>query len=142
MALQTGYIEVNVTTAAGSSPVEGAEVSIYSSDGVEETVYRFTTDRSGRIPVSALPAPDRNNSLSPSAEGPRYSRFRVTVSAEGYYTLSSPEIQVFSNIVTRQPIVLIPYTSSTVAGKENMIPECVGGYGLCVGRSDKGVYDG
>lgn len=143
MNTQTGYITVSVTTEAGARPVAGAFVTVNASDGgAESTVYRFTTDESGQIPVSALGAPDKENSLSPEPDGPSYSGFRVTVSAKGYYTVTSPLIPVFSGILSSQQIVLVPLTASSASGTADVTPSCCHTMGYSLEKSDKGVYNG
>lgn len=138
MAEQTGFIAVSVTTAAGSFPVPGAEVMISSLTGGKDTViYRYITDESGQAPLSELMAADLNNSLSSTSPGPDYSLYNVTVSSDGYYPLVSLNIPVFSGIVSRQPMVLIPFTASSDAKTNEYVPDCPPYKGGCGQVSEK-----
>lgn len=140
LAEQTGFIAVNVTTATGSYPVAGADVIISRITGEGDTVlYRYVTDESGQTPLTSLPAPELSNSLSVASSGPDYTLYNVTVTSNGFYPLVSLNIPVFTGIVSRQPMVLIPLTVSSEIGTDEYVPECQNYNGGCGPVSDKGV---
>jgi hypothetical protein len=139
MAEQTGFITVNVTTAAGSAPVPGAEVMISQITGGGDTViYRYITDESGQTPLSELQTAELSNSLSSASAGPDYTLYNVTVTSAGYYPLVSLNIPVFTGITSRQPMVLIPLTASSDAGTNEYVPDCAPYKGGCGQVSEKG----
>lgn len=142
MAQPTGFIAVNVTTATGSFPVIGAEVMIsrLTADG-DTVLFRYLTDESGQIPLSSLPAEELSNSLSSTSAGPDYSLYNVTVTSEGYYPLVSLNVPVFSGIVSRQPMVLIPLTASSDVKINEYVPDCAPYRGGCGQVSEKEAAD-
>ena len=143
MEEQTGYLTVEVNTENGSSPLKGAEVLIsVKVNNIDTVLYRFLTDESGQIPQTALSAPDRNNSLSSDSSGPDFSAYTVTVSLKGFYTLVSPDVPVFSGILSRQPMTLVPITASCRIGADGNSPGCQPFTGGSPGNSGKGVYNG
>ena len=142
LAEQTGYLSVSVTTFDTSSPLRGAEVMISAvSDGVDTVLYRLVTDASGQTGATALPAPDVSSSLEPGSEGADSYVYRVTVVLDGYYTLVSPGVPVFSGVTSDQAMVMIPLTASCSVGSERRTPSCV--YTAdAPAVSGKGVYRG
>ena len=134
MAKQTGFITVSVTTATGSYPVPDAEVMISALTAAGDTViYRYITDESGQTPLSELSAPLLDNSLDENSAGPDFSLYNVTVSSDGYYPLVSLDVPVFPGIVSRQQMILVPFTASSDGGAGEYVPDCPpysGGCGL------------
>ena len=139
LANQTGFLLVFVTTGNGFFPVPGAEVIISRlENGIDTVVARYVTDESGQAPVSELATPDKSSSLSSSSPGPDNAFYNVTVSGEGYYTLVSLDTPVFQGILSRQPMVLTPYTASDLSGENDYRPACPPYEGGCGSVSEKG----
>ena len=138
MAEQTGSIIVSVVTATGSYPLENAEVMISRlTDKGDTVIYRYVTDESGQTPLSVLSAPALENSLSSDSKGPDYSLYNVTVRSDGYYPLSSLDVPVFPGIISRQQMILLPYTQSSVNGTNEFTPECPPYQGGCGGNREE-----
>lgn len=95
---------VNTRTALGALPVGGAQVRVQGA-GTDVTVY---TDASGVSERIRLPAPEKGASLSPDTGVLPYATYDVTVSAPGYYTITSRSVPVFDGIVSVQNVNLIP----------------------------------
>ena len=117
-----GYFKVNVTTADGALPVQGARVTVSS---VEENGDRkvwgvMLTDRAGTTRELELPAPSLRESFDADSGSPSraYSYYQVEVDAEGYYPASYVNVALFPGIVTIQNARLIPYPS----GYEPSVP--------------------
>ena len=123
--------------------MSGAEVIISeNTKNGDRVLYRYVTDENGQTPPSPLDAPDRANSLSSDSPGPDFSLYTVTVVSEGFYSLVSLDVPVFSGIVSRQDMVLIPLTASSAAGTDEFTPDCppyCGGFGAVC---DKAVKNG
>ncbi len=107
-----GYLVVHVTTARGSIPVEGAAVSIRANEDAEtapraDILYATVTNRDGNTERIALPAPPRQNSMSPS-EVPPFSTYHLEVRREGYGMQSFVALPIFAGITAIQPVDLIP----------------------------------
>lgn len=110
-----GRLIFRVTTAKGAIPLPGARVTLW--DRLPEpdtnrgnTRAVLTTDRDGKTPVTALPAPAKSLSMAPSANGapPPFACYDAEVFVEGYYTMSYVCIPVFDGITSIQPADLIP----------------------------------
>ncbi|MBR4255756.1 MAG: hypothetical protein IKQ18_01230 [Clostridia bacterium] len=139
MAEQSGFILVSAVTATGSYPLEGAEVMISElTDKGDTVIYRYITDESGQTPLSELGAPDVENSLSPDSGKRGFSLYNVTVRSDGFYPLSSLDVPVFPGIVSRQQMILSPYTQSGVNGTDEFTPDCKPYPGGCGDISKEG----
>ena len=104
-----GYLQFDVFTAGGAYPVPGAVVIVKKMlPGGVGLVRLLFTDRSGRTPTIALPAPSASLSQNPMNTARPFSEYSVTVRAKGYYTLSDINIPIFAGVKTVQPIDLIP----------------------------------
>ncbi|MBP0957318.1 MAG: hypothetical protein J5997_08120 [Oscillospiraceae bacterium] len=104
-----GYLQFDVFTAGGAYPVPGAVVAVKKVlPGGVGLVRLMFTDRSGRTPTIALPAPSASLSQNPMNTARPFSEYNVTVRAKGYYTLSDINIPIFVGVKTVQPIDLIP----------------------------------
>ena len=110
-----GYFKVNVSTADGALPIQGARVTVSSIDEEGNQVVRdvMQTDRAGVTPTIELPAPSLKESYDPDAEtGQRaYFYYQVEVDADGYYPERFVNVALFPGVVTIQNAALIPYPS-------------------------------
>jgi len=106
-----GSLVVNVTTADGILPIEGASVRISLPGAQGVTVYReTTTDRSGRTEKLSVPTPPKAASLTPGETGDAkpYQTVIVDVSKEGFYSNQYQDTYIFPDILTIQNVHLIP----------------------------------
>ena len=101
-----GFITVNVRTAGGALPVEGALVTISSSD--TGTVVAVTvTDNAGLSEIIGLSTPPKENSLV--VEGGDVSRFyTVDTDKDGFYHVVNANIPVFDGVTAIQQVLLVP----------------------------------
>ncbi len=101
-----GYITVNVRTAGGALPVEGALVTISSSD--TGTVVAVTlTDNAGLAEIIELPTPPKDNSLTPNS-GEVSSFYTVDTDKEGFYHVVNANIPIFDGVTSIQSVILVP----------------------------------
>jgi len=104
-----GFLQFDIFTAGGAYPVPGALVVVKKKlTGGTGLVRLLFSDRSGRTPTIALPAPSASLSQDPMSTTRPFSEYTVTVRARGYYTLSDINIPIFAGVKTVQPIDLIP----------------------------------
>ncbi len=116
-----GQLEVDVVTAKGFRPVEGATVKI-SYAGVEGApVEEFTTDSIGRTTKIQLPAPPLEYSLEPNQTEQPYANYTVTISAPGFKTVEVNGTEVLPDVTCVQPIELVP-TEDMMEGNLYVIP--------------------
>ena len=101
-----GYITVNVKTAGGALPVEGALVTISKSD--TGTVVAVTlSDKAGLSEIIELPTPPKENSLTPNS-GEVSSFYTVDTDKEGFYHVVNANIPIFDGVTSIQPVLLVP----------------------------------
>lgn len=107
----TGYIVVNVFTARGALPIEGALVTIIGDDKEGRGVYATVrTNKNGNTPKIPLPAPCVEKSLKPDNLKP-YATYIIEIDQDGYYSQSKISVSVFCGITSIQPAELSPIES-------------------------------
>lgn len=107
---EQGYLIVNVTTALGAIPIEGAAVTVTSPDG-GDIILSVQTDSSGKTPKMALDAPARVLSEQPGNVKP-FATYTITSEKEGYYTVTNLGVPIFSGITSIQPVAMMPLSES------------------------------
>ena len=111
----TGYLTVQVTTAGGAIPLEGARINIRSYPEEESSVpssrgdviASLTSGRDGNTVRIPLSAPPRKLAQRPG-NGPPYALYQAEISREGYYDQAYIGIPIFDGITSVQPAILIP----------------------------------
>ena len=105
--MPTGSIFVYVSVAGQAAPLPGARVQLFSEADV--TLQSLTADENGLAAFDALPAPDRQYSLSESNTQVRpYSVYGLAVSADGWQTHRLAGVQVFDGQQTVARVELLP----------------------------------
>lgn len=110
-----GFLIVNVNTANGALPIEGARVTVYGANPNENgepfldnnIVYTLKTNRNGKTEKVALETKSKELSLSPNNPFP-YESYNITVTADGFYDASYLNVPVFQGITSLQGVSLIP----------------------------------
>ena len=106
-----GYLIVQVSTAGGAIPLQGVIVTVRDYDpengsDVGNVISSMVTDRSGKTPVLALPAPSRALSQAPGSAVLPYALYSVDVKTDRYYENFYANVPIFDGIVAVQPAVL------------------------------------
>lgn len=105
---ETGYLQVQVFTAREATPLVNAHVHIYeATDAGDSLVTSAFSDISGFSPVFSLPGVSNALSLQPGFPHP-YVSYAVQVDHPGYYRVRTENVPVFSGVVSRQPIFMVP----------------------------------
>lgn len=103
-----GYLTVNVFTAGGALPIEGAMITIKKEDGENSDVVAVLyTDRSGVSGKIRLPAPPSSNAETPGGGIP-YAFYNIDTDKTGYYSTYNVFVPIYSNVTAVQPVELIP----------------------------------
>ncbi len=121
---EEGYLVVQVFTARSSIPLQGAEVTITTtqSDGGEHLMISAETNESGRTQIFALPTPPISESEHPG--GPRpYSVYNVRVAYPGFYITELRDVPVFPDRTSVQPINMIPFVEGSDPTRVMTCPE-------------------
>jgi hypothetical protein len=101
----TGFMTVTVRTAGGALPVENVSVAVSRDGG--EVIAVLITDNAGRSSVIELPAPPRENSLTPNG-GQVSSFYTVDAYRDGFYEVIVSSIPIFDGVTSIQQILLVP----------------------------------
>ena len=106
-----GYLIVQVSTAGGAIPLPGVIVTVRDYDpenggDVGNVISSMVTDRSGKTPILALPAPARALSQSPGSAVLPYALYSIDVKTDRYYENYYANVPIFDGIVAVQPAVL------------------------------------
>lgn len=110
--IDTGFLEVDVTSSIDYTPVENATVSIAYTGDPESTIEQLKTNSSGQTEQISLAAPPLEYSMAPSDNQP-FAEYTITVSAPGFENLSVSGSDIMSGELSIQPIRLIPATPVT-----------------------------
>lgn len=104
----SGLLQVFVTSAENSHPINDALVSISSMDGDHtDIVEELNTNSSGQTQQVSLPAPPLDYSLQPNEPRP-YAVYRLTITAPGYEPLTIEGSEILPAITALQDARLIP----------------------------------
>ena len=107
-----GFLEVDVKTAHGALPIEGAYVNVYDyaprdDGGKGALLFSVVTGADGKAPRLALGAKSKALSMTPGNENP-FTVYTVNVEREGYYSNQYVNVPIFQGITSLQPVDLIP----------------------------------
>lgn len=119
-----GYLQVRANTATGALPMAGASVVIYQRDangGAGNALYNVITDQSGLTPKLSLPAPPASLSNQPGGALP-YSEYQVRVQKPGFYPVRFEGVPIFENVLTEQPISLLPVPDGVLNPAPQVFP--------------------
>ncbi len=115
----TGYLQVEVTTGDGATPVPKAAVIVTQKiNGQSYLVTMKLTDRSGTTDVIPLPAPLASFSEAPEPTERPFSEYNVTVYKKGFYTVPEVTVPIFDTIKSIQPVALIPLAENELQGTQ------------------------
>ena len=105
---QNGYLATRIYTSRGSIPIEGATVTVLSSQGDRSNIIgKRTTDRNGQIPLITISAPDEVLSLTPGNANV-YTIVDVRVDEPSFYTVFIQNVQIFAGQTTVVDTPMIP----------------------------------
>ena len=122
---EVGYLIVNVRTARGAIPIEGAKVTVSrpNPDTQESQIISVMyTNQGGATEKLALPAPPKNLSGVPGNQNV-YSVYNIESVKEGYFTVTNIFVPIFSGVTSIQPVEMIPYTKYETPTDEIFIDE-------------------
>ena len=118
-----GYLTVNVTTARGAIPLEGATVNIRGDEKDSASIlFSLLSDRDGRTPRVSLPTPPKENSDTPGGAS-AFSTYNIEVFKDGYVPLYFQNVPIFPSVLSIQPAVMVPSDSLSGQGRSNTVTE-------------------
>lgn len=116
-----GFLKMQVFTARGAIPLQGAQVKISRRIGEQDHVFSSAiTDRDGLIPPIPLPAPDRSLSEEPENQGEPvpFATYNIRTEYPGHVTVENFNVPIFDGIVSIQPVSMTPNTNGNMAPEE------------------------
>lgn len=115
----TGYITVHAYTSFAQIPLDDVAITITASDGT--AVAMRLTDRSGRINPIAIPVPDKADSLTPDPPERPFTTVNLHARKRGYEQIEAENIQIFADIITDQPLMMIPLAELPEAWSQTVL---------------------
>ena len=120
-----GSLAVQVTTARGAVPVDGALVVISEDgeDGAERMLFTLQTNNSGETQTVRLATYPLSLSQNPDFFGKPYKDYTITTSKPGYYTVINKNVPVFADRFSIQPVNMISLPENFTGDKTIIITE-------------------
>lgn len=111
-----GYLIVHATTARGSIPLEGVQITVRSyepefAENRGEVLQTLITGRDGNTERIALPAPPKGESMVSGNRQP-FAIYNLEAHLEGYRGQSYFALPIFESITAVQPVDMIPLSES------------------------------
>ncbi len=101
-----GYLQIQVRTAQGAIPLEGALIWVLDNEG--NALYHLVTDESGDTRRVSLETLDRSFSQSPYYLGKPYADYGVMVELEGFEPIRVTQIPIYEGETATLPVMLMP----------------------------------
>ncbi|MFA6947832.1 MAG: hypothetical protein WCQ72_02515 [Eubacteriales bacterium] len=109
-----GTLIVNVKTARGAIPVEGATVTVSGltpqEDGTSQRTieYVLVTDSAGLTPKVQLEAYPRMQTPEGDEIPPPYKLYIIETSKDGFYSVENTNVPIYEDITSIQPVEMLP----------------------------------
>lgn len=107
-AVDTGKLQINVTSEINSFPVADAVISISYTGVPESTLEQLRTDSSGQTEEIELDTPPLEYSLNPTIESQPYSEYTLDISAPGFEPVSISGTELLPEVTAIQNVRLRP----------------------------------
>lgn len=101
-----GYLQIQVRTAQGAVPLEGALVWVLDGEG--NALYHLVTDESGDTQRISLETRGRSFSQNPYYLGKPYEDYGVRVELEGFEPANVAQIPIYEGETATLPVMLLP----------------------------------
>lgn len=108
---ETGILTVRAYTSSAQLPIEGAAILITQPgrNGVKLIASRIT-DRNGKTAPVTIETPDRSESQQAGGNIP-YTTVDITADHPDYERIVVENVQVFSGVLSRQNLEMLPVDS-------------------------------
>lgn len=102
-----GYIQVHAYTSTAQIPLSDVAIAITDTSG--NGIALRLTNRSGKLdtPVE-IPVPNRNAGQSPDTGQTPFAAVDLYARLENFEEIHIENLQVFPDVITEQPLALIP----------------------------------
>ena len=120
--IDTGRLQINITSGPTSFPVSGATVSISYTGVPGATLEQLQTNSSGQTDVVELDAPPLELSLNPNNEVQPYAEYTLDVTAPGFEPVSISGAEILADVTALQNIRLQPSEPQETGEEVFVIP--------------------
>lgn len=120
--VQTGRLQINVTSSLGLIPIQDAAVTISYTGVPDVTIEKINTDSSGQTEAVELPAPPLEYSVEPAEQMP-YSEYNIQVDAPGYESVMVSGTEILPEVLALQPVSLKPLETAEGDMESVIIPD-------------------
>lgn len=120
--VQTGRLQINVTSSLGLIPIQDAAVTISYTGVPDVTIEKINTDSSGQTEAVELPAPPLEYSVEPAEQMP-YSEYNIQVDAPGYESVMVSGTEILPEVLALQPVSLKPLETAEGDMESVVIPD-------------------
>lgn len=120
--IDKGTLQINVTTANDSRPIENARIAISYTGEPGSALEELVTNSSGQTEEITLDTPPLEYSLNPTIESQPYSEYTLTVSAPGFEPLIISGTELLPDVTAIQNISMRPVLSPTEPEPVFVIP--------------------
>ena len=110
--IDSGKLQVRVTSGANSAPVADAHISISYTGDPSSILEELTTNSSGQTETIELDTPPLEYSINPTIENQPYSEYTITVTAPDFESVSISGAELLPLVTAIQNISLSPLTSA------------------------------
>ena len=119
--MSVGRLQINVFDKTIGKPLANANISIFQSNDVQNSIFELTTNSSGQSDTIELETPPIEYSLAPNSPQP-YSEYTAKIQKENYEQISVENIQVLPDSLATQNIFLNSTPPASELPLEFIIP--------------------
>ena len=120
--IDTGKLQINVSSMGNSRPIPDARVSIAYTGVPESPVEELTTDSSGQTETIELDTPPLEYSLNPTIELQPYSEYTLTITAPDFEPVSIAGTELLADVTAIQNVTMRPLTPEEAQTEVFVIP--------------------
>ena len=107
-AVDSGRLQINVTSEITAYPIENATISISYTGVPNSTLEQLQTNQVGQTEVVELDAPPLEYSLDQTIEEQPYSEYTLQVNAPGFEPISIAGAEILADVTALQDVRLHP----------------------------------
>lgn len=120
--IDKGKLQVQVVSAADSSPIPDARISLSYTGDPSQRLEELKTNASGQTETIELNTPPLEYSLNPTVEIQPYSEYTLNISADGFEPVSISGTELLPLVTAIQNVRMRPLTSNTDIPEVFVIP--------------------
>lgn len=106
--IDKGNLQVQVVSAADSTPISGARVSISYTGDPSSSIEQLTTNSSGQTELLELDTPPLEYSVNPTVESQPYSEYTLSINAEGFESINISGTELLPLVTAIQNVRMRP----------------------------------